>query len=142
MRAATSTVILYWVAVAENVRRSAGAVRRECERSENVILESNPADATQFYARGRVLVNPAMHASGVSMKSLEMLQVMRPIVSTPQGLQGLPADVQKLFRVARDSQDFAEAVIGCLRAPEIDRSERAGLLEKYFGPQTNCLTSP
>ena len=30
MRAATSAVILYWVAVAENVRRSAGAVRREC----------------------------------------------------------------------------------------------------------------
>jgi hypothetical protein len=29
MRAATSAVILYWVAVAENVRRSAGAVRRE-----------------------------------------------------------------------------------------------------------------
>jgi len=114
-------------------RAPTSAVRRACDSSENVILESDPADAMQFYARGRVLVNPALHGSGISMKSLEMLQVLRPIVSTPQGLQGLPADVQNLFRIARNGQDFADAVIGCLRAPAIDRRERARVLEKYFG---------
>ena len=114
-------------------RAPAAAVRRACERVENVILKPDPPDAMQLYARGRVLVNPALHASGVNMKSLEMLQVMRPIVSTPQGVQGLPVDVQNLFRVARNGHDFAEAVVDCLIAPQIDRSVRTAVLDKYFG---------
>jgi hypothetical protein len=114
-------------------RAPTAAVRRACESFENVILKPNPVNAMQLYARGRVLINPALHASGVSMKSLEMLQVMRPIVSTPQGVQGLPADVQNLFRVARNGQEFAAAVVVCLIAPEIDRNERAAVLDRYFG---------
>jgi hypothetical protein len=114
-------------------RAPTSSVRRLCESGENVILQSDPADAMQVYARGRVLVNPAQHASGISMKSLEMLQVMRPIVSTPQGLHGLPADVKNLFRVAGNGQDFAEAVVDCLRHPQIDQRVRAAVLDKYFG---------
>jgi glycosyl transferase family 1 len=114
-------------------RAPTAAVRRVCESGEAVTLQADPADAMQVYARGRVLVNPALHASGISMKSLEMLQVMRPVVSTPQGLQGLPADVKNLFRVARNGQDFAEAIVGCLRAPDLDQRERAAVLDRYFG---------
>lgn len=104
-----------------------------CEETPGVFLSINPASASNTYQSGRVLINPILTGSGVKIKSIEMLKFGKPIVSTSEGVSGLPAPVKQYFRIANDPTAFAAAAIEFLVAkcavPTIDRQ----LLEEYFG---------
>lgn len=89
----------------------APAVRAMCGRNEAVSLLINPEDATALLRTARVLVNPAQSGSGVNLKSLDMLAVRRPVVSTSQGVAGLPPEVRRYFAVCDTPDAFAEAVV-------------------------------
>jgi polysaccharide biosynthesis protein PslH len=106
-----------------------------CEKTERVFLSLNPASASDTYRSGRVLINPILTGSGVKIKSIEMLQFGKPIVSTTEGVSGLPATVKQYFKIADDPVTFANAAIEFLvtdcTVPTIDRQ----LLESYFGTE-------
>lgn len=107
-------------------------VRQICEEQEGVYLRINPASSIATYNSGRVLINPVATGSGVSIKSVEMLSSGRPIVSTPQGIAGLPEEVRQYFRVAVGAKSFAAEIISSLsnsQQVDIDRK----LIESLFG---------
>ncbi|MGB3756974.1 MAG: glycosyltransferase [Rivularia sp. (in: cyanobacteria)] len=109
-------------------------IRQLCEDIEGVDLSINPPSSTEIYNSGRVLINPVLTGSGVSIKSLEMLIAGKPIVSTPQGIAGLPLSVRQYFKIASDKQSFAAAIVNLLsNSHEINIEPK--LLESLFGTQ-------
>jgi hypothetical protein len=73
-------------------------------------------DLDPLYLRARVVVNPAAAGTGLKVKTVEALSHLRPIVTWPNGLEGLPPDMADLVPPAQDWFDFAERVITRLRA--------------------------
>lgn len=93
-------------------------VVRLVDRSEGVELQSNPDDVWPLYRSARVLVNPVRSGSGVNIKSVEMLQLDTPIISTPVGVGGLPPEIQRQFTVTDDDIEFANAIVRALDGSE------------------------
>ncbi|MEO1378238.1 MAG: glycosyltransferase family 4 protein, partial [Cyanobacteria bacterium J06635_10] len=105
-----------------------------CEDIDNVHLSINPPSSTEIYKSGRVLINPGLTGSGVSIKSLEMLMTGKPIVSTPQGIAGLPPSTRQYFKIADDTESFAAAIVNLLsNYRKLNIEEK--LLESIFGTQ-------
>lgn len=109
-------------------------IKQLCENIDGVDLSINPPSSTEIYNSGRILINPVLTGSGVSIKSLEMLMTGKPIVSTPQGIAGLPFSVRQYFKIASDSQSFAAAIINLLFNSHQIKIEPK-LLESLFGTQ-------
>ncbi|MEM6751494.1 MAG: glycosyltransferase [Cyanobacteria bacterium P01_C01_bin.38] len=109
-------------------------IRQLCEDTDGVDLSINPPSSTEIYNSGRVLINPVLTGSGVSIKSLEMLMTGKPIVSTPQGIAGLPLNVRQYFKIASDKQSFTAAIINLLSNYHENHIEPK-LLESLFGTQ-------
>ncbi|MEM7712124.1 MAG: glycosyltransferase [Cyanobacteria bacterium P01_A01_bin.68] len=109
-------------------------IRQLCEETEGVDLSINPPSSAMIYNSGNVLINPVLTGSGVSIKSLEMLMAGKPIVSTPQGIAGLPISVKQYFKIASDTQSFAAEIVNLIsNSHEIQISTK--LLESLFGTQ-------
>lgn len=73
---------------------------------------------TEPHLRGaRVLVNPVLTGSGVQLKLMDMLMTDAHVITTRQGVRGLPADVVAAVRVAEDRDDFVDALVAALDAP-------------------------
>ncbi|GJI91826.1 MULTISPECIES: glycosyltransferase [Duganella] len=94
-------------------------------------LRANVADAPGLMAAAGLLLNPVLSGSGVNVKTLDMLMTERPIVSTPQGVAGLPQSLRSLCRVAADPQTFADQIIEGLEAPAIDAAARVRGREQF-----------
>ena len=86
-------------------------------------------DLAPLYLRARVVVNPAAAGTGLKVKTVEALSHLRPIVTWPNGLEGLPPDLAELVPPAQDWFDFAERVITRLRAdtPAFDAATVASI---------------
>jgi polysaccharide biosynthesis protein PslH len=112
-----------------------------CERTEGVTLSINPKSARDTYRSGRVLINPILAGSGVKIKSIDMLTIGKPIISTLEGVSGLPDAVRKYFRIADDPASFASATIESLSISPTDLTNEnlpianRELLESFFGNQ-------
>jgi glycosyltransferase involved in cell wall biosynthesis len=109
-------------------------IRQLCENIDGVHLSVNPPSSKEIYNSGRVLINPVLTGSGVSIKSLEMLMAGKPIVSTPQGIAGLPLSVRQYFKIASDKQSFAYSIVNLLENSQKNHIEQK-LLESLFGNQ-------
>ncbi len=106
-----------------------------CDRTAEVTLSVNPVSASDTYRSGKVLINPILTGSGVKIKSIEMLQFGKPIISTTEGVSGLPTSVKQYFRIADDSVAFADAAIEFLSADRVIPSIDLHLLASYFGTE-------
>ena len=86
-------------------------------------------DLDPLYLRARVVVNPAVAGTGLKIKTVEALSRLRPIVTWPNGLEGLPPDMAELVPPAQDWFDFAERVITWLQAktPAFDAATAASI---------------
>ena len=105
-----------------------------CADIRGVSLRTNPVSAAGIYQSGRVLINPILTGSGVKIKSIEMLGFQKPIVSTLEGISGLPSAIKPYFKVANDARSFGLLAIEALSMESnlvIDRQ----LLEFWFGYQ-------
>lgn len=107
-------------------------IRQLCEEKEGIYLSINPTSSVEVYSSGRVLINPVLMGSGVSIKSIEMLASGRPIVSTPQGIAGLPEEVKPYFKIAPDASSFGAEISKLLASPLKNSVDRE-LLESLFG---------
>ncbi|MEM6399454.1 MAG: glycosyltransferase [Cyanobacteria bacterium P01_D01_bin.116] len=109
-------------------------IKQLCEEIDGVDLSINPPSSTEIYNSGRVLINPVLTGSGVSIKSLEMLMTGKPIVSTPQGIAGLPISVRQYFKIASDTQSFAAEIVNLISNSHKNQISKK-LLESLFGTQ-------
>jgi hypothetical protein len=73
-------------------------------------------DLDPVYRQARVVVNPAVAGTGLKVKTVEALSRLRPIVTWPNGADGLPPELAELVPPAHDWLDFAERVIAWLRS--------------------------
>ena len=94
------------------------------------------ADLKPLYAACSVVINPAMAGTGVKIKTLEALSYLRPIVTWPNGVDGVTPDVAALCRTVDDWYGFAQAVadiLGSGRTREFSDTAR-GTLERESRP--------
>lgn len=85
-------------------------VRRLAAADRRVTLLADPPSIPAVAGTARVLVNPVQGGSGVNLKSVEMLFSAAQLVSTPAGVQGLPAEAAACFAVHAEAVAFAQAV--------------------------------
>lgn len=104
--------------------RPVAAIKQLAKQSHQLQLVEDVAHATSFLASSHVLVNPVLTGSGVNVKTLDMLMTDRPIVSTSQGVTGLPPDIKALCMVADNAADFATKILQALDKPEVDLMSR------------------
>ena len=82
-------------------------------------LIPNVKSVAEVYEQGKVLINPIFSGSGVNVKSVEMLFSGKPVITTRQGVAGLPKSLQSCFRLAVNADDFAAL---CLSASGADQN--------------------
>ena len=95
--------------------RPSDAVRALAASDGRITLLADPPDMPALVGAARVLVNPVQAGSGVNLKSVEMLFSGAALVSTPAGVQGLPAAAAACFEVQADPAGFAQAVQAALQ---------------------------
>ena len=82
-----------------------------------------------------IMIVPLLSGSGMRIKAIEGMAAGRPIVSTPLGLEGIPGEDRVHFRVAKEPEEFAAAVIELLEdghaAMELGARARAWVMEHY-----------
>lgn len=103
-----------------------------CAKKQGITLLPNPPHSRPTYLRGRVMLNPVFTGSGVSLKSIEMLTIPRPIVTREQGLAGIPAEVHRYFCVARNVEEFSAHMLEQMQNPT-EQNVPADLLDEHFG---------
>lgn len=114
--------------------RPGSELRAALDGRPGVTLLPDVDDPDAILAACRVLLNPTATGSGVAMKAVDMLMSTRPIVTTTQGVQGLPDDVRRCFRVADGTDAFSAQILEALAAPQVDLEARAAA-RRHFGPQ-------
>jgi polysaccharide biosynthesis protein PslH len=100
-------------------------VRQLVEKLGSVELLCDIADAEALLFSAAVLVNPVQTGSGVMVKMLDMLMTDAPIVSSPQGLAGLPQEMRVTVRMETTAEAFARAIVDELRDSSVQRAQRA-----------------
>jgi hypothetical protein len=102
---------------------------------DGVTILGRVADLDPLYAQARAVINPAAAGTGVKVKTLEALAHLRPIVTWPNGVDGLSPGLAGLCRVATDWHGFADQLAGLLEGEwaGFSDSERA-LLARESDP--------
>ncbi|MDB5453988.1 MAG: glycosyltransferase group 1 protein [Caulobacteraceae bacterium] len=100
-------------AVFQIVGAAPTAAVRALARHPGVNVTGAVPDVRPYLARAAVIVAPLRIARGIQNKVLEAMAVARPLVATPQALDGVAAMPGQDVLVAEDPGDFAQA---CLEA--------------------------
>jgi glycosyltransferase involved in cell wall biosynthesis len=91
-------------------------------------------DVRPYLARAAVVVAPLRIARGIQNKVLEGMASARPVVATPEALDGIDAVVGRDVLTARDPEGFAAAVCDVLggQAPaDLGLSARRFVLRRH-----------
>lgn len=91
-------------------------IRAACARHRQITLLPNPANSTDIYLAGKVLVNPVLSGSGVMVKSIEMLFFDGALVGTRQSIYGIPPAAKACFAVTDDAGQFADYILDFLNS--------------------------
>lgn len=107
--------------------QAAPPLRERLRGADGVRLVLDVPDPMRWLRGARVLVNPVMTGSGVQLKTLDMLMTDAPIVSTPQGARGLPAEAIATLTLAEGPSAFAAALVRARAAVlgPLERDRRA-----------------
>lgn len=97
------------------------AAVRQLSALPGIEVTGSVPDVRPYLDGAGAVVAPLRIARGIQNKVLEGMAMARPVVTTPEALEGIPARSGIHVFVASDPQEFADAVIRCLRAPETDQ---------------------
>jgi len=76
-----------------------------------IFVTGRVSDVRPFLAMADVVVAPLRIARGIQNKVLEGMAMAKPVVTTPQGLEGIAAQPGQHLLVAESAQEFAAAVL-------------------------------
>lgn len=100
------------------------ALRSLVERTSGAELTGFVDTLEPYYAGASVFVAPLRTGAGVKFKTVDAMLRGVPVVATEIGAEGIAA--RELFAAVTDGEhEFADAVIGELRSPDLDRTARA-----------------
>ena len=118
----------FWIVGA----RPTPAVRRLA--SDQVTVTGTVDDVRPYLAHAAVVVAPLRIARGVQNKVLEGMAMARPVVATPEALEGIDAAPGREVAVAGDARGFALAVAAALGgrgAEAMGAAARRRVIEAY-----------
>ena len=112
IRAARPQVVVYLVGAAppEEVRRLA---------SDHVIVTDAVPDVRPYVRRAAVFVVPLRMGGGTRLKVLEGLSMLKPMVSTSLGCEGIDVEDGRHLLIADEPEAFAGAVLRLLEDPAL-----------------------
>lgn len=99
-----------------------------------IVVTGRVPDIRPYLAHAAAVVAPLRVAQGVQNKVLEAMSMARPVVTSPQGLEGIEAKPGTHLLVAADAAEFAAAVTDLLqdaRGDELGRRGRAVVEGRY-----------
>jgi sugar transferase (PEP-CTERM/EpsH1 system associated) len=101
---------------------------------EGVTVTGRVPDVRPFLARATAAVAPMRIARGIQNKVLEAMAMARPVVLTPDALEGINATPGQEVILAETTQSFADACIALAHnaaGPAIGAAARARILRDY-----------
>ena len=108
---------------------------RNLSALRGVRVTGTVADVRPYLQHARVAVAPLRIARGVQNKVLEAMAMAKPVVVTPQALEGITARTNEEVLLASDSLEFSATVIPLLAASphenKIGSAARARVLADY-----------
>lgn len=124
-------------------RRARAALGRLAEGPEISVFEDVPDTIPYFRALDVLLYAPS-RGSGMKVKVLEAFALGVPVVTTSEGVEGLPAQDGKQAGVCEDDEGLIERTVALLNNPEARRQQRLlarALMEAHCapGPTLDCL---
>jgi sugar transferase (PEP-CTERM/EpsH1 system associated) len=78
--------------------------------SENVIVTGRVPDVRPYVAHASAIVAPLRVARGVQNKVLEGMAMAKPVIGSPEALNGISAEIGKDVLQARTPEEFADAI--------------------------------
>lgn len=90
-------------------------------------------DIRPYLAHARIAVAPLRVARGIQNKVLEAMAMAKPVVASPQALEGIAANIGEEALLARDSNEFIATVSNLLQHPpnNLGQAARARVLADY-----------
>lgn len=80
----------------------------------NIVVTGPVESMAEYICRAQVVVTPVVSGSGIKNKVLEAMALVRPVVSTSLGIEGIACTPGEDVIVADDPQAFADAVLRLL----------------------------
>ncbi len=102
-----------------------------------VTIEENVADMRPYFERTGVLLYAPERGSGMKVKVLEALALGVPVVTTAEGVEGLPAEDGIHASICDEDAGLIERTVRLLNDRDAQNRQRAAgraLLEKHCGP--------
>lgn len=81
-------------------------------------------DDREIWGKGQIAINPQEIGSGIKLKSIIAMLAGKALVSTPVGIEGIPAIPNIHFLVAPNAKSLAQPIIQLMKEPP--RAERIG----------------
>ncbi len=107
---------------------------RNLARRPGIEVTGTVADVRPFYADADVVVAPLRIARGIQNKVLEAMAMAKPLVTTPEALEGIAANDGQHVLVARTAEEIAQAVakvlLGSVSA-DLGMRARAQVVEQH-----------
>jgi glycosyltransferase involved in cell wall biosynthesis len=103
----------------------------------DVVIEENVPDTRPYFERTGVMLYAPSRGSGMKVKILEALALGVPVVTTSEGVEGLPAEDGIHAGVCDDDAGLIERTIALLLDPAAQNRQRCAgraLLEAHCGP--------
>jgi glycosyltransferase involved in cell wall biosynthesis len=121
----------------EVVGWSARSALKEFLDSPDVSIAENVPDARPYFERANVFVYAPSCGSGMKIKVLEAMAFGVPVVTTSEGVEGLPAVDGKHAGVCEEDAGLIDRVVALLTEPERQNRQRRAaraLVESHCGP--------
>lgn len=107
-----------------------------CDKIEGLSIIANPEFVEPYYEMINVLINPVQFSSGINIKSIEMLNSSKQVVSSSHGVKGLPTDIRTAFYIADTPQEFADCLLGVVQNGDSKNVSFRYELRNYFNENT------
>jgi sugar transferase (PEP-CTERM/EpsH1 system associated) len=108
-------------------------VTRLAQSDGSVVVTGRVDDVRPFLSHARAAVAPLRTARGVQNKVLEAMAMARPVVATPQALEGLALDAPYPL-VAEDPGDWVARILAVHRGevdPNLGKRLRSWIVSRY-----------
>lgn len=86
---------------------------------DGVLVTGTVADVRAYVAHATVSVSPIRIARGIQNKVLEAMAMARPVVTSPQALEGIAAEPDRDLLLADGAEAFADAVVRAIEDPAL-----------------------
>lgn len=119
------------------VGRQARSALGELARGEDISLFEDVPDTIPYFRSTDVMLYAPGPASGMKVKVLEAFALGVPVVTTAEGVEGLPATDGVHAGIAEDDADLIERTVRLLLEPDRrlrQAREARSLLEAHCGP--------